>query len=56
MGELMYVIKMKYYAKLGIITGTDPLDLMMADPLYGTGETENSGGLNLDPLIAEGGA
>jgi len=32
MGDyLMSIIKMKYYAKLGIITGTDPLDWMMED-------------------------
>lgn len=32
MGDyLMSIIKMKYYAKLGIITGTDPLDCMKED-------------------------
>lgn len=32
MGDyLMSIIKMKYYAKLGIITGADPLDWMMED-------------------------
>lgn len=50
MGDyLMSIIKMKYYAKLGIITGTDPLDWMMEGGI--PEPTTNSSG-NLDPIVA----